>query len=94
MLTRCRNCRGINPELSIPIGGTVCDCATNPKYIRYALISVQAPQDWLTDDGNCSHEEGWKEMEEQLRKALTPPSLTRYVKVEFEEWDGEPEQAA
>lgn len=91
MLKRCRVCNGINPDLPVTIGYSVCDCATNPKYWRGVKISVQVPHDWLTADEDQSMDEGWKELENELAKSLTVHGLGKDIKVEFEEWDGEPE---
>ena len=92
MLTRCRDCNGINPELSIPIGGTVCDCATNPKSTRIARIAVQVSHDWLTVEGTADPSQGWVDTIQALTSAIQ--GLSWPLKLEFIEWDGEPEQAA
>ena len=91
MLTRCRVCKGISPGLPVPIGYSVCDCATNPRYWRGAKISVWVTHNWLTADGDFSPEQGWKELGTELYKSLHAVKLGTGVKSDLEEWDWEPE---
>lgn len=91
--TKCRVCRGVNPELTLPVGLVYCDCQANPKFWRGARITVQVSRDWLTADGDYTEAEGWTELTEELTKSLTSYGLTADVKLMFEEWDGEPEPA-
>ena len=91
MLTRCRACNGINPDLPVPIGYTACDCRDNPTYTRIASISVTVDRKWLTADGDYELPDGWKEITEMLVKHLDRAVPWPEVKIEFEEWHGEPE---
>lgn len=91
MLTRCRNCNGINPELALPMGSAYCDCQDNPQYHRGARVSVLVDYNWLTDNGEYDVSDGWKEIEKELVKRIDRASPWPEVKLEFEEWEGEPE---
>ena len=38
--------------------------------IRYAVIEVKAPLDWLTDEGNGPEADGWRALQESLEGLL------------------------
>ncbi len=59
-----------------------------PKKERFAVIHVKATEEFLTADGECSEEEGWKEIEDKLSWILVND---KFVAIELEmtflEWD-------
>lgn len=62
----------------------------NPVYGRDMHVVVWVDREWLTNEGEDSEEDGWRELEEQLREAITRIPI-KDVHVSFEEWDGGPE---
>lgn len=91
--TRCRICQGLKetrpPQ---PDGYSYCDCPDNPKYWRTAKITVQVSRNFLTDDGLNQELDGWTDITKMLKDRLDRATPYPEVKIEFEEWDGEPEQ--
>ena len=93
MRSRCNYCHGVNPELALPPGLEYCGCGDNPSYYRFARITVTVEHTWLTDGGEYPDtEEGWKELETQLKEQISRMKFAGGVKVEFEEWEGDPEE--
>lgn len=69
----------------------------NKTIIRYATFAVEVTEDWLTDGGDMTAEEGWQEVEKQVRR-LRPNTRWAWESescpiVSFEEWqpDEEPD---
>jgi hypothetical protein len=65
---------------------------TKPKTItRYATFAVEVTEDWLTDGGDMTVEDGWKVVQQQVRRLVGP---IRYAwedpyspVVYFQEWE-------
>ena len=65
---------------------------TKPKTItRYATFAVEVTEDWLTDGGDMTVEDGWQEIQKQVRQLR---GNTRYAwqnryspVVYFQEWE-------
>jgi len=62
----------------------------NKTAIRYATFAVEVTEDWLTDGGDMTVEEGWEEIQKQVRRLR---GNTRYPSqsdsgpvISFEEW--------
>lgn len=55
------------------------------KKERFAVIHVKTNQTWLTSGGECSEEEGWKEIEDRINQSLT--SMMIELNMSFLEWD-------
>ena len=66
---------------------------TNTTYWRSARIYVLASRAWLTNDGEYQDgTEGWKELEKELRENIQSCHLPYpEIKIEFDEWDSEPQ---
>ena len=62
--------------------------------LRTASVSVDVPRDWLTDDGDYTEEEGWKEVEDEITRALDRYRFTTGLKVRFSEWADDAEEAS
>ena len=58
------------------------------KKERFAVIHIKVNEDWLTADGECSEEEGWKEIEDKLNWLLTNDKMVAIeLEMSFLEWD-------
>ena len=73
----------------------MCDQETaNPTYYRGLRVSVYVDKNYLTNEGEDKEEDGWKELEEELRKRMAFPYLRmRDVKLVVEEWEADPNPA-
>ena len=97
-MRRCRVCNGVRPTpetqtmVAETVGITICDCEQNPKFWRSFRVSVQVSREWLTNGGEGEEAEGWTEIENELRASLLSRGLATEIKLEFEEWDVEPEE--
>ena len=63
----------------------------NKTAIRYATFAVEVTEDWLTDGGDMTVEDGWKVVQQQVRRLVGP---IRYAwedpyspVVYFQEWE-------
>ena len=65
----------------------------NPTYLRGLILTVTVDHNWLTGDFEDEDDsEGWTEIETQLKELLSSfSSKWPDLKVEFEEWEGDPE---
>jgi hypothetical protein len=100
---RCDWCRErFIPEPSETVCGGCADhmkrerSTTMPNRIRYAVIEVTAPLDWLTDEeADTTEEKSWTLIKDTLRfDTGEVPALCEFKpKVEFVEWRGAAEDA-
>ncbi len=99
MADHCNNCGGVSPELALPVAAKGCECDANPTFWRTFRVSVQVCQTWLTGESERSEESGWAELAKELERQL--PSLVALVggnsfqpvmEINFEEWEGTPEE--
>jgi hypothetical protein len=100
MPEQCQDCGGYKTNDTTPgwvfKEHEICECPDaepdNPTYTRIARISVTVDRKWLTAEGDYELLDGWKEIKEAFTKSLNSSNLMRVdVKIEFIEWDGEPE---
>ena len=93
MPEQCQDCNGYKADDSTPgwvyKEQEICECA---EYTRMASISVTVAQSWLTQDGELTPAESWKDITEMLIKRLDRAVPWPEVKIEFIEWHGEPEK--
>ena len=54
---------------------------------RIARILVKTDEDWLTNDGDTTEEEGWEDVKKQYLLGSIPLCLRRYLTTEFIEWE-------
>ncbi len=69
--------------------GTEMPDNSKPKKERFAVIHVKVSPKWLTADGDCSEEEGWKEIEDRMNWLLASEKMVAKIELEmsFLEWD-------
>ena len=99
MPEQCQDCNGYKTDDTTPgwvfKEHEICECPEtkpdNPTYTRIASISVTVDRKWLTADGDYELLDGWKEITEQLVRHLDRTVPWPEVRIEFEEWHGEPE---
>ena len=99
MPEQCQDCNGYKADDTTPSWvfkeHEICECPEtkpdNPTYTRIASISVTVAQSWLTQDGELTLAESWKDITEMLIKRLDRAVPWPEVKIEFIEWHGEPE---
>ena len=60
------------------------------KLLRTAAVTVEVPREWLTEDGEYTEEEGWKDVEEEIATALGRYRFATGSKVDFSEWADDP----
>ncbi len=71
----------------------MCDQETaNPVYYRGLRVSVYVDKNWLTSDGEGKEDEGWAELENQLREVFRQRRIPG-VSLVYEEWEGSPDCA-
>ena len=59
-----------------------------PKKERFAVIHVKTNEAYLTADGDCSVEEGWKAIEDNLNWLLATDNMAGIeLEIMFLEWD-------
>ena len=81
----------INWDPRDPLAAQAVAGLTNPTYVRMARISVVVDHKWLTQDGDLTLAESWKEITETLIRRLDRAVPWPEVRIEFEEWEGAPE---
>ena len=93
MPEQCQDCNGYKADDTTPgwvfKEHEICECA---EYTRMASISVTVAQSWLTQNGELTLAESWKDITEMLIKRLDRAVPWPEVRIEFIEWHGEPEK--
>ena len=66
------------------------ETTNNPVYTRLARLSIMVDNDWLTAEGEGDAQEGWKEIQAEVERAILRLHIRGLV-VAWEEWEGEAE---